>query len=193
MEKTQPPKHEPVSVVISKIVKSNRIHDYEAWIKEINYEVKQFDGFLGVDVIRPTDHDKPEYVAILRFDTYDHLKQMQESPIIVALVEKSRDMVLGKSHEQKASGMELWFTLPDKNALMPKPARYKMVIISSVIIYVLILAINITLGPLINKLPAYLGFPISIVVMSWLLTYPIMPLVTRLFDFWLYPSPASEK
>ena len=67
---TQGPKSEPVTTIFARIVKTDRIQDFEGWLKGINEVVRQFDGYLGMDVIRPGDYDRPEYVTILRFDSW---------------------------------------------------------------------------------------------------------------------------
>ncbi len=183
---------EPITLIISKVVKPNRIQEYEDWQKGINQVVTGFDGFLDVNVIRPGDHIHPEYVIIVRFDTYDHLKQWQESTVCQEWVAKSRDLIVGEPNRQQASGLELWFTLP-ANAPQrpPQPAYYKMVIVSTLVVYPLILIINALFGPLLNRLPFLLGLLISVIILSGLMTYPVMPWMTRALGFWLYPSSAK--
>ncbi len=60
-------------------------------------------------------------------------------------------------------------------------------------VYPLILITNIIIGPLLEDLPQLLGLFISVVAISALLTYPVMPLLTRLLGFWLYPSSIKVK
>ncbi len=62
---------EPVTLVISKVVKPNKNDAYEIWAQGINKVIKRFDGFIGVDVIRPRDHSHNEYVVIIRFENID--------------------------------------------------------------------------------------------------------------------------
>ena len=61
-----------------------------------------------------------------------------------------------------------------------------MVIVSTLVVYPLILIINALLGPLLNRLPFFLGLLISMIILSGLMTYPVMPWVTRALGFWLY-------
>jgi len=178
----------PITLVISEVVEPNRIQDYEDWQKGIHQVIKGFDGFLGVDVIRPSEHAHPEYVTIIKFDTYDHLKQWQESPVCQEWVEKSLDFIVGEAHLQEASGLELWFTLPDNELRrMQQPAYYKMVIIGTLVVYSLILIVKLLFGRFLNKLPFLLGLFISVLIVSGLMTYLVLPWVTGLLDFWLYP------
>lgn len=183
---------DPITLVISEVVKPNRIQEYEDWQKGINQVIAGFDGFLGVNVIRRGGHTHPEYVTIVRFDTYDRLKQWQDSSVCQEWVAKSRELIVGEVHLQQAGGLELWFTLPAHAPQRPpKPAYYKMVIVSTLVVYPLILIINALLGPLLNRLPFLLGLLISVIILSGLMTYPVMPWVTRTLGFWLYPSSAK--
>jgi len=181
-------KSSPITLVISEVVKPNRIQEYESWQKGIHQVIKGFDGFLGVDVIRPNEHTYLEYVTIIKFDTYQHFKQWQESPICQEWIAKSLDLIVGEAHKQRASGLELWFTLPDNGLRRTqKPAYYKLVIISTSVVFSLILIVKLLLGRLLNKLPALLGLFISVLIVSSLMTYPVFPWVTGLLDFWLFP------
>lgn len=43
-------------------------------------------------------------------------------------------------------------------------------------------------GPVLNQLPFLLRSLVLTVAMTTLMTYLIMPRMTRLFSFWLYPN-----
>ncbi|NJP11015.1 MAG: antibiotic biosynthesis monooxygenase [Leptolyngbyaceae cyanobacterium RU_5_1] len=183
----------PITLVISEIVEPHRIQDYESWSKGINHAASQFEGFLGVDVIRPRDHAYPEYVVIVKFDNYPHLRNWQASPIYQEWMEKARDLVVDRSRQQ-CSGIELWFTLP-KNASqkLSQPAYYKKVVLGVLAVYPLILVADTLLVPFLKGLPPRLGLLISVTFVSALLTHPVMPWLTDLLGFWLYPSVSRKR
>lgn len=52
---------EPATVVISEVVKPRAIAAYEEWCRDISRAAQHFDGFLGVEIIRPRDIYHPEY------------------------------------------------------------------------------------------------------------------------------------
>ena len=62
-----------------------------------------------------------------------------------------------------------------------------MVIIGTLVVYSLILIVNLLFGRFLNKLPFLAGLFISVLIVSGLMTYPVLPWVTGLLDFWLYP------
>ncbi len=61
----------PISIGITRRVKSDQVEAFEAWLGEIQTAAAGFDGYAGMDVVRPADADNPTYVIILRFDSYE--------------------------------------------------------------------------------------------------------------------------
>lgn len=198
----QNPPHQqpdPVTLVISEVIEPSRIEEYEAWTKGINQDAKRFEGFLGVDVIRPRDHGYPEYVVIVKFDTYVHLRNWLASPTYYAWMEKSYGLIAARTHQQLPSGMELWFTLPaartakHAQAAHAQPDYYKKVVLGVLAVYPLILLANATIGPLLKGLPFLLSLLVSVTFVSALLTYPVMPWLTKVLEPWLYSSSAKTR
>ncbi len=183
-------KIDPVTVVVSDVVYPDRVDDYETWLEGINRVVETFEGFLGVDIIRPRDREHPEYVIIVRFDTCDNLRQWQSSEQCHDWIRQSRDMVISEDTQiQQSSGLELWFTLPgSRSTKTMQPPYYKMVIMGVMAVYPLILLVNLLLGPLLGDLPQLLGMFISVIAVSALMSYPVMPWLSQLLRPWLYPK-----
>jgi antibiotic biosynthesis monooxygenase (ABM) superfamily enzyme len=66
----------PVTVIVKRIAKKNKIKEFEEWLSGISREVSRQNGSMGIDIIRPTDKEsKPEYVIIFRFDNYENLME----------------------------------------------------------------------------------------------------------------------
>lgn len=180
----------PITLVISEIVDPDQVRGYEDWTKGINHDASQFAGFLGVEIIRPRDHDYPEYVVIIKFDTYPHLRCWLVSPTYRHWIDQSHGLIAARSQQHLPNGLELWFTLPQRQpGLRLQPAYYKKVVLGVLAVYPLILLSNLLLGPVLAGLPPLLALLISVVFVSALLTYPVMPWLTRGLAFWLYPRP----
>lgn len=182
----------PITLVISEVVEPNQVSAYEAWTKGINRDASQFDGFLGVEVIRPRDHDYPEYVVIVKFETYEYLRSWLISPTYRDWMDKSYGLIAARSQQQQPNGLELWFTLPnirsDGRSPLPSPPYYKKVVLGVLAVYPLILLSNRLLGALLAGLPSLLALFISVIFVSALLTYPVMPWLSKRLGFWLYPK-----
>lgn len=186
------PQPGPVTLVISEVVDPSKMAAYEAWTKGINRDARQFEGFLGVEVIRPRDHDHPEYVVIVKFETYDRLRCWLISPTYRDWMEQSYGLIAARSQQQLPSGLELWFTLPqarsETRSPLPSPPYYKRVVLGVLAVYPLILLANGLLSPLLVGLPSLLALLISVIFVSALLTYPVLPWLSKGLGFWLYPK-----
>jgi len=191
---TSRPQADPITLVISEVVEPNLIEEYEDWTKGINQAAQQFEGFIGVDVIRPRDHQHPEYVVIVKFDNYEHCKDWLASSVYQQWMRRSEEFIAKRSLQHQPNGLELWFTLPKITLTQPPhPAYYKQVIVGVITVYPLILLANLILTPFLQGLPALLGLLISVIFVSALLTYPVMPILTKMLNFWLYPSITKRK
>jgi uncharacterized protein len=177
----------PVTVNARIKAKKGRIDEFEEWVDGIIHESLKFEGHMGVSIIRPPDPANPEYIVIIRFDNYQNLAKWETSEIQRKWIEKSKDVIEDEPKVTKQTGLEFWFTPFSRNAQASamQPPRYKMAIVTGVVIF----ALFIMLLPLIQnataRLPFLVGIVITIAVMVVLMTYVIMPAVTWLLRPWL--------
>jgi hypothetical protein len=192
MENAFAPVSDPVTAVIVRRVKPDRTLDFEAWASGMIPVARQFDGFLGTNVIRPRDSAHPEYVMVARFDTVDHLKTFMASREREEYLQKSEDMTEGEMSVQELHGFESFFTLPGTPVASAPPARYKMAILTILGLYPPLLLISTLIAAVFHGLPRPLLVLFSLLVLVPLMTYAVMPWITRLFQFWLYPKNAAR-
>jgi antibiotic biosynthesis monooxygenase (ABM) superfamily enzyme len=189
----------PITVIVTRTAKKGRIKEFEDWMDGIVHESLKFEGHLGVDVIRPVEQSKPEYVIIFRFNTLNNLLKWEKSQTRKDWLEKSKDVVEGEDKVQKFTGLEFWFTPhsphlvkceannnEDTSPSMNVPPRYKMATVTVGIIFVLLYTLLPTIRQLTETLPLLLSDLLGVIIMVLLMTYLIMPSVTRLLKPWLY-------
>lgn len=185
---------DPITMVISEIVRPDRIEEYEGWVKGICGAARQFEGYISADVIRPRDHNCPEYVVIVKFDSYVHLRNWRTSPTYHEWIEKAGDFLIDRTYQQQPGGLEIWFTLPtNPSQRLAQPPFYKQVIVGVLGVYPLIVLSSWVLGPFLQGLPPLVGLLISVIAVSTLLTYPVMPWITQLLNPWLYPRAQKRR
>jgi hypothetical protein len=177
-----------VTAVISQKVRPGREEGFKVWAKGIAGAAQQFAGHQGVTILRPQDHAHPEYVIILRFDTYTHLRQWLDSDVRQDWIERSHPLVEKSQTVQVLTGLETWFTLPHQPMQRP-PARYKMAILTAFSVFTLVNVYSWLLSGLLTGLPPLLRSLIVIILVVLSLTYVVMPGLTKLFRPWLF----SEK
>ncbi|HKG71246.1 MAG TPA: hypothetical protein VKA87_05075 [Nitrososphaeraceae archaeon] len=116
-------------------------------------------------------------------------------------MEKSKDVVEGEDKVQKVTGLEFWFTphstqraeheANDNEVSFPTvnlPPRYKMVMVTVGILFVLLHALIPPIRQLTEALPLLLSDLLGVITTVLLMTYLIMPSVTRLLKRWLYKN-----
>lgn len=176
----------PATVDILQRVKPGCETAFEQVLADLIAAAQAFEGHLGVNVFRPVDRANPEYRIVFKFDRISHLKQWETSPIRQRLLERAQQLTIGESRISTLTGLETWFTLPQQPNL-PPPPRYKMMVISGLAIYLLINLINWLIVPLIGFLPPLLRTLVVTLLIVAIMTYGVMPRLTKLFAGWLYP------
>ena len=191
----------PITVIVTRTAKKGRIKEFEDWMDGIVHESLKFEGHLGVNIIRPLEESKPEYVIIFRFNTLDNLLKWEKSQARKDWLEKSKDVVEGEDKVQKVTGLEFWFTPRSPHRYgreannneasgqtVNVPPRYKMAIVTAGIVFVLLNTLIPQIEQLTAPFPLVLSSLLGVIIMVFLMTYLIMPSVTRLLKPWLYKS-----
>lgn len=175
-----------VTAVISHIVRPGREQGYEEWLHGITQAAHKFKGHSGISVIRPRDHAQPEYVVIVRFDHYNHLKKWMESETRREWLERLQALIEKPEAVQTLTGLETWFTLSDKPLKSPPP-RYKMFLVTWLGVEIMTILVRTFVSPILSNLPWLISLTIGNAFVVACLTYLIMPQLTRLMYRWLYP------
>lgn len=180
----------PITLVITRRAKAGKIREFESWLDGIIHEAMKFEGHMGVNIIRPPAMSNPEYVIILRFDNFENLAKWEKSEIRKKWIENGKDLIEGKAKVEKQTGLEFWFTPGSVSASTmvepsPPPPRYKMAIVVIGIIFVLVSTLLPQVQQAAAGLPVLLSTLLGVAIMVLLMTYVIMPSVTRLLRPWL--------
>ena len=187
-DRNPPPRGDPpVTAVASRRVKQGREREFEEWVSGILAAANRFPGYLGSEVLRPSDPEDNEYKIIFRFDHASNLHAWETSEERQRWLRKSRPLLDEKEKVHILTGLETWFTLPSKPG-EPAPPRYKMAIVTWLAVFPLVALIFSLFGQWLNMLPTLLRTLVFTAAMVTLMTYVIMPRMTRLFSFWLYPD-----
>jgi uncharacterized protein len=187
-DRNRPPGEDPpVTAVASRRVKRGREQEFEEWVSGILSEANKAQGYLGSEVLRPSDSGDDEYRIVFRFDHASNLHAWENSEERRRWLRKSRPLLREEENVRVLTGLETWFTLPAK-AGEPSPPRYKMATVTWLAVFPVVTVIFSLFGQWLNMLPTLLRTLVFTVVMVPLMTYVIMPRMTRLFSFWLYPD-----
>ena len=176
----------PVTIDVIQKIKPGCEAEFEQVLTDLTDAAKTFEGHLGANIFRPSDRDNPEYRIVFKFDHLSHLRQWEASTTRRKLLERAKRLTVGDSKWQTLTGLETWFTLSTQQAIVPPP-RYKMLIVTCIAAFPTINILNVLLQPF-KSLPPLLRTFIAMVALLSLMTYVIMPRMTKLFAGWLYPN-----
>ncbi|RAU22343.1 antibiotic biosynthesis monooxygenase [Paramagnetospirillum kuznetsovii] len=175
----------PVTVSIARRIKPGCERDYEAWVSGITTEASSWPGYQGVNVLRPAPSTDFAYVTIYRFESWRHCHAFEVSDARRHWLDRIGDIVEGEASVKKVTGLEFWFDLPEV-PVEAKPSPHKMALVITVVAYGVVLGLNLTFGGLVAGLPLWLKALIFVSAQVLIMTYLVMPRVTRLLRPWLY-------
>jgi uncharacterized protein len=176
----------PVTTTVSRRVKPGHEAFYEQFLEGIIAAASRFPGHLGVEVFRPESATAGAYRIVYRFETAQHLRRWLDSDEHAAWLERAEPHAIGPTRTSFVTGLESWFTLPGPPGTPPPP--WKMALVTWITIFPLITAIVAATGPLLEGLPPVPRLGIITAVTIPLMTWVVMPRVTRLLRRWLYPA-----
>jgi antibiotic biosynthesis monooxygenase (ABM) superfamily enzyme len=181
----------PVTTTVTRRVKPGHEAAYEEFLAGISGAARAFPGYLGVEIFRPAPGGDGEYRIIYRFDTVAHLRAWLDSAEHAAWLQRAEPHVAGPIQTQVLTGLEGWFTLPSQPGV-PPPPPYKMALVTWATIFPLITLVVVATAPLVGGWPPVARLAVTTGVTVPLMTWVVMPRVTRLLRQWLYPNPGRR-
>jgi uncharacterized protein len=180
----------PVTIFVRQEVKAQVVDQFEKWLHIIAVDAMTFEGHLGVNVIRPS-LGSLEYTVIFRFRTPAQLRAWLDSDMRARRLSEAQPFFVADRHVEELSGLEAWFTLPDRPTAAPPP-RYKMALVTFLAVFSLLMVIPRLGAPLLVSLPPVARMLVVSATMITLMTYGVMPVLVRVLHSWLYPGTATR-
>lgn len=173
----------PVTTVVHRRIRAGLEREFETWLGGVIRAASLLPGHEGAVVLRPAPR---EVMLVFRYATQRHLEAWFASPERADWLARGAELTDGAPVVQSQSGLETWFTLPGEPA-PPPPPRWKMALLTWMALSPVILVVSAVADPLIGGWPEVLrvlaGAGLSVLMMTWM----VMPLVTRAAWRWLYP------
>jgi uncharacterized protein len=176
----------PTTTSVRRRVKPGHEGAYEEILKGIIAAARRSPGFLGVEVFRP-DSPGGEYQIVYRFDAAENLQRWLASEERDEWLMRASPHVAGPTRTQFLTGLESWFTLPSGPQAAPPPP-HKMALLTWLTIFPLITGVIVALNPLLHDVALVPRLAITTAVTVSLMSWVVMPRVTRALRPWLYPS-----
>lgn len=97
-------------------------------------------------------------------------------------------MVEGQYRRTDLHGLEAFFADP---SIAVHPPRWKMAIVTWLGVWPTVFVVSGGLGPLVKSLPSWISTAIITLIVVVVLTWGVMPLLTKIMRPWLKPSSAE--
>lgn len=178
---------QPITVSVSRKILPGKEAEYETWIKGIIKVSQMFPGHLGVNVLRPSNATNGEYVIIYKYDSYEHACGWEKSPERKEWLAKVKAISVGEDKRKRVTGLEFWFDLPSISVALV-PVKHKMALVLFCVVYLMVLTLATLFEPILHNLPFWAKLLFIIPTQVILMTYVIMPNVTKLLKSWLYKT-----
>lgn len=178
--------NDPVTVIVKHRVIRGKENEYELWAQGITEAARKFDGYLGVNFIRPSNSQSDEYILIFKFNSYKSMQRWEDSSERNIWRNKRQSITIDEPEIHRYKGWDYWFTLPP--AAKIAPPRYKMAIVTLISLYPLALFLPMLINPVIGGLHDAIIVFITAAVIVPLMLYFVMPTMVRIFSWWLYPE-----
>lgn len=184
---------QPVTVNIVRTVRSGREDDFETLVREFIPKSLTFPGHLGVHIVKPAAGTPRDYHIVIKFAAREQWQNFQASPEYAQFRASIEPLLEREPCIEEMTGLESWFTLPHAQALRPLP-RWKMALVTLLGVYPTSLLIGAFISSRLTHWPGWLKGLAFAVCMVAILTWGVMPLLTRLLARWLYSqSPAADR
>lgn len=184
----------PVTVVITRRVRGGNDAQMLAWVRAGTALAERFPGFLGTGWVRP-QAGSDEWHMLYRFADHASLDAWEASPERTWWL-SSGDGLVEHDRVVQRVGIEGWFDepaavveepLPGARAIVPP--RYKQALMIFVAFYPLSLLATLLLGPHTAHWRTPLRVLLQTAILTPLMTYYVLPTMSRLLDGWLHAPP----
>jgi antibiotic biosynthesis monooxygenase (ABM) superfamily enzyme len=176
-----------VTVVVSHPVDPDHEEEFLAWQRRITDAERMFPGFQGAELFRPVPGVQPTWTALYRYDSDEHLDAWLESDERRQLLGEGtrfRDFELRRISAPFGS----WFAQPGEQEAGASPANWKTGLSVLVGLYPTVVLLTLAISEIWPSASLWQSLLLGNILSVSLLTWVVMPIVTRALRFWLVPG-----
>ncbi|EEF63015.1 antibiotic biosynthesis monooxygenase [Pedosphaera parvula] len=174
-----------ITVSITRTVKPGCEAAFERALHEFVQRSLVLPGQMGVHIMRPAPGSASrEYGIIRKFANRDALTEFRTSPEYIEWNGLAMELTEGSGRVEELTGLESWFTLPG-TPLRALP-KWKMAIATFLGVFPVATILNLTISPAIRPWNFLVGNAVFNASVVALLTWVVMPVITRVLHSWLH-------
>jgi len=174
---------EPVTLVLSQRIEPRHRDEFIALHDDAVDRLGQFPGFLGSEVLPPVEGVQEDLVIVASFASRPDLDRWLESDSRSEWLNLIGRLVDGERTLNVVGGFGGWFPAQSPQSQVPK--RWKQAIAVFIALFPTVLVITLVRGELFPNMNVVLAVLVGNVLGILILTYVLMPPLTRLLAGWL--------
>ncbi|MFC4784422.1 antibiotic biosynthesis monooxygenase [Nocardioides sp. MAHUQ-72] len=185
----------PVTVSITRHLDPGREAEMMSWMSAGMTLAEKFPGFLGAGWVRP-ERDSETWHVLYRFADADALAGWESSHERQWWRDASAGLGVVESRVERRTGIEGWFDDPTtrdvRDLRLPQaaPPRYKQATVIWLAFFPLSLLASWVLTHVAPDITLLERALVTTLVMTPLMTYVVLPRMTRTLSWWLQGEPA---
>lgn len=178
----------PIHVAITRRVRPGCEAEFQEALRGFFQTSFAHGGVLGASMLTPLPgSDTREYGILRTFASETERDAFYQSPMFKAWEKRARTLTEGEPVYRQLHGLEAWFRSPHN-----PPPRWKMALATLLGVYPTSLLLSLTVGQAAHAWPIVARSFVIAACMVGLLTWVVMPLVTRLLHGWLHAERNSN-
>lgn len=173
----------PIHIAITRRVRPGCEAEFQAALREFFQTSFAHGGVLGATMlVPPPGSDSREFGILRTFADEKERDDFYASPVFKAWEKKCKPLVeSGSWTHRELHGLEAWF-----RSSGDVPPRWKMAVTTLLGVFPTSLLLTVTVGAAVHDWPLPARSLVVAACMVALLTWVVMPLVTRLLHSWLH-------
>ncbi|MEO1396416.1 MAG: hypothetical protein AAFV90_26280 [Cyanobacteria bacterium J06634_5] len=184
------------SLVIEHTVAAGDGLAFRWWHSKLTRRAKRFKGYIRTDLCAPVKGNRAgqplKWYSIVHFDSTERLNQWMKSRDRETLIKSGQKTFSSYQFISFATGLEGWFsskTGTEQVGLGPPAWKQNAAVILALYPTVMLQSALFAALGFTQSWPVPNAMIVNNIITSSLLTWAVMPLVTRLLGFWLQPTP----
>jgi uncharacterized protein len=175
------PQSDPVTAVSSVRVRPGAQHHYRALHEDLVEQLRGFDGFLRSELFEPVPGVQDDTVVVFAFEGRDRMERWLASDERRAVLERMEPLIEGARTVTVLGGFAGWFA----GAAGIDVPRWKQAVVVIGALFPTSLALTLLREWLLPDLPLAPGVLLGNVAGVGILTWLVMPVLTRRLEPWL--------
>ena len=174
--------NEPIHIAITRRVKPGCEADFQKALQEFFKTSFAHIGVHGASMlVPPPGSPSPEFGILRSFANAQERDAFYASPMFKTWEDQIKPLTEGDPVHRELTGLEAWFRSPQN-----PPPRWKMAVATYLGVVPVIMGLSLTIGPVVRSWNFILNNLVFNACVVALLTWVVMPLITRILHRWLH-------